>query len=161
LYKTGRNAEAINAFGKALEIFDKIKFAFGVATSYNNLGYVYGQMGRVEEGLDHLHAGLDYVEEKTFREAQLCKGYLAKSQGELYIIKGAFSTAEKSFNEALDIFRQGYKAEEAEVLMLKGKLYKLTGKIKKSNELLSEAISLATKVGCPEVVQKCSHLLSD
>lgn len=161
LHKTARNAEAINAFRNALEIFNKIEFAFGVATSYNNIGYVYGQMGKVEEGLKHLQAGLDYVEEKTFREAQLCKGYFAKSKGELNIMEGEFTAAEESFNVALDIFQHGYKAEESEVLMLKGKLYRLTGRIEESNEMLSKAITLATKVGYSEVVQKCSHLLSD
>lgn len=160
LHKTGRNAEAINSFHDALAIFNKIEFAFGVATSYNNLGYVYGQMGNVEKGFEHLQAGLDYVGKKTFRESQLCKGYLAKSKGELNIIEGEFQAAEINLNVALDIFQQGYKAEEAEILMLKGKLYILTGKIEKSNEILREANTLAVKVGNADVVQKCSELLS-
>lgn len=160
LQKTDRNAEAIKSFWDALAIFNKIEFALGVATSYNNLGYAYGQINNVEEGLNHLQTGLDYVEETTFRESKLCKGYLLKSKGELKLIEGEFQDAEASFNAALDIFQQGYKAEESEILMLKGKLYRLTGKIDESNEILREAITLATKVGYADVVQKSSNLLS-
>lgn len=161
LFNVGKRDEAINLFRDALKIFKKISYSFGIATSYNNIGHSYGQVGKVEEGLKYIQSGLEYVKKKKFREALLCKGYLLQSRGELEMIEGKFMIAEESFNLALDIFRQGYKAEESEVLMLKGRLYRLIGRIDLSDEIIKEAITLANKVGRCDVAQKCARILTE
>jgi len=161
LYNIGKSAEAISVFRNAFEIFNEIEYEYGIATSFNSIGYTYGQMGNVEEGFKYIQTGLDYIEGKTFREAQLCKGYLIRSKGVLNQIKGEFAAAEEYFNAALDIFKHGYKAEESETLLFKGMLYRMTGMIKESIEILSEALTLATIVGNYEVIQECNHLLSE
>lgn len=119
-----------------------------------------GQLGKIEDGFDLLQTGLDYIENNSFKEDLMCKGYFAKSKGELCVKKGDFQGAEENFNLALEIFKKGYKMEEAEVLMIKGEFYRMTGRIEESNELLNDAITLANKVGCSEWVAKCKKILN-
>jgi Flp pilus assembly protein TadD len=91
----------------------------------------------------------------------MCEGYLYKSKGELEVKAGNFNAANESYDKALKIFRNGYKSEESEVLMLSGILLRLEGRSVESNNLIADALSLATKVGHFEVTQKCEKLLSD
>jgi len=166
LDQIGKKKDALKSSYKALEIFNEIKYFFGVATSYNNIGNILGQLGEIEDGFDLLQTGLDYIENNVFKEGLMCKGYFAKSKGELCVKKGDFQAAEENFNLALEIFKNGgYKMEEAEVLMIKGEFYRMTGRIAESiaesNELLNDAITLANKVGCSELVAKCIKILND
>lgn len=160
LYQIGKKKEALKSFYEALDIFNEINYSFGVATSYNSIGNVLGQLGKIEDGFDLLQTGLDYIENNSFKEDLMCKGYFAKSKGELCVKKGDFQGAEENFNLALEIFKKGYKMEEAEVLMIKGEFYRMTGRIEESNELLNDAITLANKVGCSEWVAKCKKILN-
>ena len=161
LHKVGKEKEAIDCFYEALAIFKEIDFSFGIATSYNNIGYTLGLSGKIIEGIDILNNGLDYVEANSFKEARLCKGYLEKSRGELNVILGDLKAAVTNFNAAIEIFEVGYKAEEAEALMHKGKLYRTVGRTEEGTRILCRARNLAKKVGYSDVVEKCSILLSD
>ncbi|MFA6093004.1 MAG: SIR2 family protein [Elusimicrobiota bacterium] len=152
LYKIGQVEVALSAFRKALALFQAIEFPFGIATSYNSLGYALGHSGLRAEGYKYLAIGLNYVATHEFAESRLCEGYLRKSRGELNVLDSAFEAADNDYDRALYLFRAGYKAEEAEVLMLKARLYWLMNRRDEARALLHEARELATAVGNREVV---------
>ncbi|MFA6579284.1 MAG: hypothetical protein WCU88_09430, partial [Elusimicrobiota bacterium] len=104
------------------------------------------------EGYKYLAIGLNYVATHEFAESRLCEGYLRKSRGELNVLDSAFEAADNDYDRALYLFRAGYKAEEAEVLMLKARLYWLMNRRDEARALLHEARELATAVGNREVV---------
>jgi tetratricopeptide (TPR) repeat protein len=159
LQQLGRSTEALIAFREALALFELINYPFGVATSYSSIGNVCGHMGRFKEGYDHLELGLRQVANRNFREARLCEGYLLRSRGELNVLEGKFAAAEESYDRALSIFKEGYIAEEAEVTLLKGRLYRLTGRPDDADEMIRQAIALASKVGYAQVALEGARLL--
>ncbi len=159
LFRIGRSLEALEAFRGALATFEGIGFRFGVATSHNNIGYVSAHLGRLQEGYKHLQLGLQEVANGGFREARLCEGYLVKSRGELSALEGKFASADECYDMALTIFRDGYVAEQAEVMMLKGKLRRSAGNQSEGDNMLRDALALASKVGNVDVIAECTRLL--
>lgn len=160
LHRLGRNEEALRDFETARSIFESISYWFGVVTSYNNLGYVTGYVGRIEEGRQLLEKGLRLIDAHDFKEARVCKGYLAKSRGELSMLEGRWSAAEESFERALEMFKDGYVAEQADVLMLSGKLRIAAGRAEEAELSLRRAMALAESIGYSSVAEECSRLLA-
>ncbi|MBL0940386.1 MAG: tetratricopeptide repeat protein [Gemmatimonadaceae bacterium] len=161
LFKLNDHVGASEAFQAALEIFSRIVFHFGIVTSYNNIGYLLGHRRRFPEAHAALREGFEYVAANSFPEERLCEGYLRKSQGELYVLDSKLNEADSSYDLALKLFRDGYKAEESEVLMLKAKLRGISLRYEEAMALLQEAEDVATSVGNREVLEACIHLRNE
>ena len=94
---------SINAYGKALLIFDKLGDEHGAATTYNNLGSVHGRMGKSLKAIEYYRKSLEmsvelddlHVTAQTYNNLSL-----------VYTLMGEWSKAIDYYQKNISIFKE-------------------------------------------------------
>ena len=115
----GRNAEAEEAYGHALTLFETLpkklagdaEYRTGLATSYHNLGRLCADMERLDEAEQHYGVGLKLREERLdespsnrFSQQELAESY--RSLSTLFLATDRLQEAEELCRKALELSKQ-------------------------------------------------------
>jgi tetratricopeptide (TPR) repeat protein len=147
---------------KDASIFMRSFAVLELATSHENIGGAYLQMGRLEDALEEYEAGLKVLDEDSQQSPdvfdfgrhliQRGKMSLLESRGWVYLAMQRTDKAIADFEEAVQIARRNVEADtrdESKQLSLKrsldalGDVYLAVGRIKESTEKYEEAQRIA------------------
>ena len=131
---------------KGLELFKKIKSSFNIAIQLNNIGFLYGEMGEYELGVENLEESINFLE-------QIPQGFFSiegaiESLITLAAEHGDNERAQKYFHRLENIYKQK-KNERIEFLYKfdKALILKTSSRIRdkaKAEELFKELIETDT-----------------
>ena len=138
---------AFSYFIKAKDIFERIDFKLGIATSLNNIGFSYIQKKDKILALKWLKKAMRFIKDNEFKENEICKGYILNSFGTLYYRFGEYDNSLVYLFSTLDIRQKGNKLEEGRVLAEIGNVNRDRGDILKAVYYYKKAFAIADKFG--------------
>ena len=154
--------EALYCFRNALDLFRRINFPHGIATSYNHIGYSLSALGKQRIGLKYILIGLNYLSNHDYRMLELCKGHLLMSKGEILCEMEDYEDAIEIFEDSFSLFENnGHIPQASKVLKLMGKAYAHNNETKTAKSFLQEAYKRADKVGSVKVANEANKLITE
>lgn len=145
--------KAIENFKKASTIFNDIEnFFFGQAAAYTNLGYTYIYKYNKIQAIINLKKSLLLSRREDFREKRLCEADALSCLGLLYEKQGNLNDSLYYYSLTLEIDKEGNKSGEAQTLSDMARVYRLSGRLKKSLQLFKAANEIARKLGMQTLI---------
>ncbi|MBA3869580.1 MAG: tetratricopeptide repeat protein, partial [Anaerolineae bacterium] len=138
--RCSRFAEAFACLQEIVAIRRSLGNATGLATALNDLGYHYHQLGDYSQSRNTFEEGLQWANRATERRSE---SYLLWSLGDLDRDCGAFQTALRTYNQALNIVGQDEPSLRCSLLISLSTLQRWQKHFDESEALASEAYQLA------------------
>ena len=155
-YYQGRHEDAFNEYGKALDLAIKIDHKWSMAMCYQWFGFAYGQIGRLNEGLEATNMALEIQKElgdqKAMADSYSNLSNIKELRGEL---KEAIDYIEKSvaIRKELGDFN-GLAVNYNNMANIYGEL----GNREMAIELMNEAYELNMEVG--NIIHAATNLMN-
>ena len=144
----GNYDKAISYFKKAKNIYEVIGDSASIASSYNNLGIVYYELGDYDKSLNYYNRSLKMA--KVLGNNVL-KAKLLNNIALIYKVKGEYDKALQTNFEALQLEKKrGNKENIANVYNNIGVIYKLSGDYKSAGIYYNKARKLYEELGNKE-----------
>ncbi len=149
--KQARLADAVASYEKLLRTSEILNVpADRLADDLHSMGLLYSDAGRYEDAEKTFQRELDLL---AASDRQSASGRVYLALGGVLQLEGAFSAAENSYKNAIDVFERyaGPKdPQTAAALNGLGWLYTLWGKMDQADQLLQKARNLAEKSMAPD-----------
>ncbi len=144
------NQDAAEYFQRALRSTDRSEIR---RRAQKGLGDIYSTVGEFEDALDHYQSALGSTEEKPE------KTYIINQLASVYDKQGDHEQGNLICEGWLEQIEKDTFVEKVELMGTYGWNHRILGNYKKSENILTEALSLALKLGDKRVTAEMEHLL--
>jgi tetratricopeptide (TPR) repeat protein len=146
-----KNDLANEYFQKSLEVNQTTLFIKAKCLYY--LAFLEHEKGNVTERFELLKESLEIFQSI---DAQQGPAWIFAWQGQLFLQKGDFITAQNKFSQALALFRSISDTQGSSLVnSLIGLMFYQQGKLEQAEEILEEAFDSSVKIGNPVILSYC------